>query len=67
MIKVATRLKRANLVRQKARVKMGDKELKNVFDETYLGHFIQADGDSIRAVEVRIGKAWTKFTQLRHI
>ena len=67
LIKVATRLKRANLVRQKARVKMGDKELKNVFDETYLGHFIQADGDSIRAVEVRIGKAWTKFTQLRHI
>jgi len=65
--RVAIRLKRARLAKLKAPVRMGHYRLKCVFDFTYLGHFFQADGDVIRAVEIRLGKAWTKFTQLRNI
>lgn len=67
MRKAGTRFKRAKTHVSKPSVTMGANSLKNVFDFTYLGHFFQADGDSTRAVDIRIGKASARFTQLRNI
>ena len=64
---VIKRLKRADKVRLKPKVRMGESLLENVFHFTYLGHFFQADGDPSRAIEVRKAKAWSRFTKLRHL
>ena len=65
--KVIKRLKRADKVRLKPKVRMGESLLENVFHFIYLGHFFQADGDPSRAIEVRKAKAWSRFTKLRHL
>jgi len=42
---------------------MGNSELKIVFDFTFLGHFFQADGDTLRGIEIRESKADTRFNK----
>ena len=46
---------------------MWGKEIENEFDFPYLGHWIQADGDNMHAVEVRLGFASSRFKELHHI
>ena len=65
--KVAARLKRAEKEESKLKVRMGNSELKNVFHFTYLGHFFQADGDTLRGIQIREAKADSRFSKLEHI
>ena len=63
--KRTTRLKRAQRAKWLPKVRMGKHWLHSTFGFTYLGHFFQADGDAMRSVEVRIGKASGRFSKLR--
>ena len=65
--KRTARLKRAMKAKWLPKVRMGHHWLHPTFGFTYLGHFFQADGDAMRAVEVRIGKASSCFSKLRHL
>ena len=40
---------------------------KDELEFPYLGHWIQADGDDMHAIEVRLGFASSRFKQLHHI
>ena len=69
--KRTARLKRAMKAKWLPKVRVGHHWLHPTFGFTYmtlyLGHFFQADGDAMRAVEVRIGKPSSCFSKLRHL
>ena len=48
-------------------VRMGDKELENVFDFPYLGRQFTADGTSTQDLHVRLGRARGVIKKLMHI
>ena len=48
-------------------VRMGDKELENVFDFPYLGRQFTADGTSTQDLHVRLGRARGVIKRLMHI
>ena len=48
-------------------MKIGDKELENVYTFTYLGAEVAADGDPLVTAKNRCDVAWAKFNEYRKV